>query len=148
MLQSPGLLLIDEVEAHLHPRWQSRVLPGIRGLFPNVQVIATTHSPFVLASAPDAKVFTTRVRAERDACEIVDSTRDYSAMPIESILASEAFDFTLPFGPEVARLFSARLVALEDGRFEDARAIEDQLIEINPDHFAWLRLRSIEGAAE
>jgi predicted ATPase len=151
MLLSPGLLLIDEVEAHLHPRWQSRVLPGIRGLFPNVQIIATTHSPFVLASAPDAKVFTTRLRAERDACEVVDSTRDYSAMPVESILASEAFDYTLPFGPEVAKLFSDRLRALEEGRIDDARVLEDKLIEINPDHFAWMRLRparAAEGGAQ
>lgn len=148
MLLSPGLLLIDEVEAHLHPRWQSRVLPGIRQLFPNVQIIATTHSPFVLASVPDAKVHTTRLASTKDACEIVDSTRDYSVMPIEGILASEAFDFTLPFGPEIAKLFSERLRALDDGRFEDARRIEDQLIERNPEHFAWMRLRPLEGAAE
>ncbi|MBL8683952.1 MAG: AAA family ATPase [Myxococcales bacterium] len=148
MLLSPGLLLIDEVEAHLHPRWQSRILPGIRQLFPNVQIIATTHSPFVLASVPDAKVHTTRLASARDACEIVDSTRDYSVMPIEGILASEAFDFTLPFGPEIAKLFSDRLRALDDGRFEDARRIEDKLIERNPEHFAWMRLRPLEGAAE
>lgn len=151
MLLSPGLLIIDEVEAHLHPRWQSRVLPGIRRLFPNVQIIATTHSPFVLASAPDAKVFTTRLRSERDACEIIDSTRDYTAMPIDAILASEAFDCTLPFGPEIAKLFSDRMRALNEDRFDDARAIEDKLIALSPDYFAWMKLRParpLEGAAE
>lgn len=49
-LRASALLLIDEVELHLHPAWQERVLPGLRRAFPNMQIVATTHSPSVLAS--------------------------------------------------------------------------------------------------
>jgi predicted ATP-binding protein involved in virulence len=50
------VLLLDEVEAHLHPAWQRRVLPMAERLFPNAQIIAATHSPFVIQSASDAWV--------------------------------------------------------------------------------------------
>lgn len=45
----PATLLIDEIENHLHPEWQRRVLPALRRYFPQVQIFATTHSPFFVA---------------------------------------------------------------------------------------------------
>ncbi|MEQ1502141.1 MAG: AAA family ATPase [Myxococcota bacterium] len=50
------MLLLDEVEVHLHPAWQRRVLPMVERLFPKAQIIAATHSPFVIQSASDAWV--------------------------------------------------------------------------------------------
>ena len=50
VLHSPGVVLIDEVELHLHPSWQQTVLPTLMSLFPNVQFIVTTHSPQILTS--------------------------------------------------------------------------------------------------
>lgn len=50
VLHSPGIVLIDEVEQHLHPAWQQTVLPRLLEIFPNVQFIVTTHSPQVLTS--------------------------------------------------------------------------------------------------
>ncbi len=49
-LEAPGILLIDEIELHLHPRWQQRVIPSLRATFPNTQLIVTTHSPAVLTT--------------------------------------------------------------------------------------------------
>ena len=45
-----GIVLIDEVDMHLHPVWQQLVLPAFRGAFPAVQFIVTTHSPQVLST--------------------------------------------------------------------------------------------------
>ena len=50
ILNSPGIVLIDEIELHLHPSWQQTVLPSLMKIFPNVQFIVTTHSPHVLTS--------------------------------------------------------------------------------------------------
>jgi predicted ATP-binding protein involved in virulence len=58
VLQRSFLLLLDEVDLHLHPAWQRRVLPFVQQMFPNAQIIATTHSPFVVASAADAHIVT------------------------------------------------------------------------------------------
>lgn len=49
--------LIDEIDAHLHPRWQETVIAGLRSLFPRLQIIATTHSPFVVSSVDPCNVF-------------------------------------------------------------------------------------------
>ena len=45
-----GLVLIDEIDLHLHPKWQVRIVDGLRRAFPNLQFVATTHSPMVLPS--------------------------------------------------------------------------------------------------
>jgi predicted ATPase len=49
-LQGAGVVLIDELELHLHPTWQRSVVEKLRTMFPNIQFIATTHSPFVIQS--------------------------------------------------------------------------------------------------
>lgn len=57
LLERSFLLLLDEIDVHLHPSWQRKVLPMVQGLFPNAQIICTTHSPFVVASVFDAWVY-------------------------------------------------------------------------------------------
>ncbi len=47
--ERPAVLLIDEIENHLHPTWQRRVIPALQKHFPGLQIFATTHSPFVVA---------------------------------------------------------------------------------------------------
>ena len=47
--KQPATLLIDEIENHLHPTWQRRVIPALLKHFPGLQIFATTHSPFVVA---------------------------------------------------------------------------------------------------
>lgn len=47
---APGIILIDEVDLHLHPRWQARILEDLRSAFPAVQFIVTTHAPIVISS--------------------------------------------------------------------------------------------------
>ena len=49
-LEAPGILLIDEIELHLHPRWQQKVIPALRAAFPSTQLIISTHSPAVLTT--------------------------------------------------------------------------------------------------
>lgn len=53
----PIILFLDEVDIHLHPKWQRRILPAIQKLLPNAQVFVSTHSPFVVGSVEDAWVY-------------------------------------------------------------------------------------------
>jgi predicted ATP-binding protein involved in virulence len=48
--RTPGILLIDEVDMHLHPRWQQLVVGLLQEAFPEMQMIITTHSPHVLST--------------------------------------------------------------------------------------------------
>jgi hypothetical protein len=51
------ILLLDEVDIHLHPKWQRRILPAIQTLLPNAQIFVSTHSPFVVGSVEDAWIY-------------------------------------------------------------------------------------------
>ena len=53
----PGLVLIDEIELHLHIAWQKKVLPFLTKVFPNIQFIVATHSPFVVSSIESAVIY-------------------------------------------------------------------------------------------
>ncbi len=54
--EKPAILLIDEIENHLHPTWQRRVVPALLEHFPGLQIFATTHSPFVVAGLKTGQV--------------------------------------------------------------------------------------------
>ena len=54
--QRSAILLIDEIENHLHPTWQRRVIPALLEHFPGLQIFATTHSPFVVAGLKAGQV--------------------------------------------------------------------------------------------
>lgn len=54
--KKPAILLIDEIENHLHPTWQRRVIPALLEHFPGLQIFATTHSPFVVVGLKAGQV--------------------------------------------------------------------------------------------
>ncbi|MFY0567387.1 AAA family ATPase [Archangium lansingense] len=47
---TPGIVLIDELDLHLHPLWQREVVDDLRSVFPAIQFVATSHSPFIIQS--------------------------------------------------------------------------------------------------
>jgi predicted ATP-binding protein involved in virulence len=51
------ILLLDEIEVHLHPKWQYQILPLVQKVFPNAQIFLSTHSPFILNSIDNAKIY-------------------------------------------------------------------------------------------
>jgi hypothetical protein len=52
--QTPGVVLIDEIDLHLHPKWQALILSDLRQIFPCMQFIVTTHAPSVVSSVDKA----------------------------------------------------------------------------------------------
>ena len=50
------ILFLDEIEVHLHPAWQRKILPAVQKLFPNAQIFISTHSPFVVGSVDGARI--------------------------------------------------------------------------------------------
>lgn len=49
-LETPSIVLIDEIDLHLHPQWQKRVIGDLLRVFPNTQFVLTTHSPYIIES--------------------------------------------------------------------------------------------------
>ena len=52
----PGVLIVDEIDAHLHPSWQRRIIPALTSNFPNLQIFCSTHSPLMLAGLEEGQV--------------------------------------------------------------------------------------------
>ena len=132
----PGVLLIDEIENHLHPQWQKKVLGIIRKTFPALQIILTTHSPFVVSSAQGARIYV--CEPQPGYSEIKDMTDYYANLPVEEVLQTEIFDVG-PFNEEISCLMDSRKKAYRENRTEEARAIEQKLFEINPNYFCYLK---------
>lgn len=57
VFSQPIILFLDEIDIHLHPKWQRRILPAVQKLLPNAQIFASTHSPFVVGSVEDAWIY-------------------------------------------------------------------------------------------
>ncbi|MFT4927616.1 MAG: putative ATP-binding protein involved in virulence [Phenylobacterium sp.] len=55
-LKTPGVVLIDEIDLHLHPKWQRTIMHSLRTAFPEVQFIVSTHSPFIVQSLEPGEV--------------------------------------------------------------------------------------------
>lgn len=56
VVKTPGIVLIDEIDMHLHPNWQKRIVDDLKNTFPNIQFIATTHSPFIVQSLEQSEL--------------------------------------------------------------------------------------------
>src|SRR5262249_26522975 len=94
-LKENGVVLIDELDIHLHPMWQRQLPEILREVFPNVQFFVSTHSPLVAAGAgEDALTYRFDFREGRST---VERTRNLAAMNVDRILQSDAFGLVSPF---------------------------------------------------
>ena len=135
MFDISGLLLADEVENHMHPLWQKKILGIIRRLFPHMQIILTTHSPFVVSSLDGARIYT--CVPQTGYSEVRDETDKYGHMPVEEILQSEVFSVN-PFNEEISGLMRKRKELIAEGKIEEGRKVGKQLYDINPEYFSYM----------
>jgi predicted ATP-binding protein involved in virulence len=136
-----GLLLIDEAENHLHPKWQKTFLNSILEIFPNLQIIVTTHSPFIVSSVPNARIYV--CKSMTDHSIIVDETDEYSNKPIEEILLSPVFNTTDTFNSEITTLIEQRKAALKVHNHSEVTRIEKELKMRNPEYFSYFDVESL-----
>lgn len=143
-LHHPVVVLIDEVELHLHPGLQRQILPRLRRVFPNAQFIVSTHSPQVLSSLHAANV---RL-VERFVLQKLE--RGTWRRDTNRILEAAFGDPGRP--PEVAEKLDALRAAVDDDRFADARALIAELRGMiegdDPDVFYYEQMIPPEDAAE
>jgi hypothetical protein len=100
-LAEPCVVLVDEIDIHLHPRWQRTLLEEISAIFKNAHFIVTSHSPLIVQAAPDANVAVLRRRG--DHVTIEQGPGEVRGWRVDQILTSDLFG--LP---------SARPAALDD----------------------------------
>ena len=95
-----GLLLIDEVEQHLHPALQASLAPELSNLFGGMQLIATTHSPLATMGVDRSKVIA--LRRDDDSVTVVDWLPDFADFSVDDVLAHQNLFATPPYGTDAA----------------------------------------------
>lgn len=97
-LKEEGVVLIDELDIHLHPVWQRQIAGWLQNQFPSLQFIVATHSPLIAAGAGD-EALTLRL-VLRDGVARPESIDNVAAMNVDRILQSEAFGLVSPYSPQ------------------------------------------------
>jgi uncharacterized protein (TIGR02646 family) len=89
---SQGIVLIDEIGNHLHPRWRMKIVSALRRAFPHLQFIVTTHEPLCLRGLAHGEV-AVLVRDHEKRIRVLDKDLlpDHSMMRIEQLLTSDLF---------------------------------------------------------
>ncbi len=101
-----GIVLIDEVEQHLHPDWQRKIIRLLNEQFPKIQFIFSTHSPLIAANSSNLlkdQVNSKLFHLNRDNSLVVSSEieENLGELDFDQILSSEAFGYMLNINPEI-----------------------------------------------
>lgn len=112
---SIGTVIIDEIDMHLHPNWQWRILDALQGLLPKVQFIIATHSPMVISSAKNVNI----IRMFSPDEVKIESGMYGSSM--EDVLSLVQDSDSYPEG--IQKLYDELQTFIEDGKLSDARKL-------------------------
>jgi energy-coupling factor transporter ATP-binding protein EcfA2 len=110
-LSEPAVVLVDEIDLHLHPRWQRTIMDDLTELFPRVQFIATAHSPLMVQSTPDANLAV--AQKENDEVIIVNDPEVVRSWRVDQILTSELFGVPASRDKNTEKLFREKEALLD-----------------------------------
>jgi energy-coupling factor transporter ATP-binding protein EcfA2 len=144
-LSEAAVVLVDEIDLHLHPRWQREITSYLDRLFPNVQFIVTAHSPLVVQAPGVTNVAV--LRRNGDHVEILNDPEEVRGWRVDQILTSDLFGLDSARPVEFERLIDRQqeLVLLDDltdAQRQELREIEAKLAKLAPgetarDREAW-----------
>lgn len=126
-----AIVLIDEVENHLHPRWKMRVMTALREAMPKVQFICSTHDPLCLRGMKNGEVRLLQRNHKHD-IQIYSDLPDITTLRIEQILSSDYFGLSSTEDPEqdyVIRRLAVLAGIGEDRLNRKERSERDNLLE-------------------
>ena len=134
--ETDGIVLIDEVDMHLHPAWQQTVLTSLREAFPRIQLVVTTHSPQVLTSVPSECIRLLQRDVDVDTGKSLTIVQGFHAQT-QGVASSTILAEVMGTDPvpdvEPAHWLSQYKALIEQGQDDtvEARALKQRLV----DHF-------------
>jgi predicted ATP-binding protein involved in virulence len=128
-LKEPAVLLVDEIDLHLHPYWQRTIIKYLSDLFPQTQFIVTTYSPFILQSMENVNLYTLRREGDHTISTHL-GQQSFIGWSIEEIL-SEIMelgdDIHTDYYQNLSKKFDA---ALDAENYQEAKKAYDELSKI------------------
>jgi cell division protein FtsZ len=111
-LSEPVIILIDEIDLHLHPKWQRTVIDKLSFHFPKAQFIVTAHSPLIVQAAQDRNANIVVCRKEGDRVVIDNNPESVKGWRIDQILTSDLFDVESSQSIEIEKLRNEKISLL------------------------------------
>ncbi len=125
-LSEPGIVLIDSIDLHLHPRWQRQMMKDLTGCFPAIQFVATAHSPLIAQAAENANLAV--LREENGKVIIKRHPQSVNTWRADQILASDLFDIPTRSG-SIQKLIKERDELLDKMKRNQSEEERLQLLE-------------------
>ncbi|MTJ47124.1 AAA family ATPase [Dolichospermum sp. UHCC 0259] len=120
-LSAEAILMIDELDLHLHPTWQQKIIPDLKKVFPNTQIIATTHSPEVVTTVKQNQV---KILENYQIKECPEPTKGRNSSDIvRSVLGLSDLRPDTEESRTLTRLFEA----IDNGQLEEAKRLKKEL---------------------
>lgn len=116
-----GVVLIDEVDLHLHPAWQQKVIDNLMNIFPKVQFIVSTHAPAIIGSVKTDKL---RILSNKEVCMTANQVygKDVNSVMKEIMGVNDRPD-------QFVELFEKFYRLLSEKKYDEAGAVLDKLDE-------------------
>ena len=120
-LACPAIVLIDEIDLHLHPKWQRKIIKDLSTHFPNTQFIATAHSPLVVQSSHDANLVV--AINDGDHIQIENNPEFLKEWRVDQILTSELFGISSARSEEIEKMINDRnsLLGIKRNKAQESR---------------------------
>lgn len=99
-----GVVLIDELETHLHPRWKMRISHSLRQAFPRIQFIVSTHDPLILRGLRSGEVAVFHLDSNQE-FSIAEDLPSPEGLRVDQLLTSEHFGLNSSIDPDTDELF-------------------------------------------
>lgn len=129
-LSARGLLLIDEVDIHLHPLWQRRLVSFLEQTLPNVQIIATTHSPLTVHQASEGELYVLKRKETGAVLQAYEGVPNRLLLP--QLLESPLFGLNSLDSPQVQQLREElrNLQGVGSGRGKRSAQVDKRIREV------------------
>lgn len=127
-LKQPAIVIVDEIDLHLHPVWQRMIMKKLTDHFPRTQFICTAHSP-IMAQASENQNLAVVKRVDDGEVSIENLPHIVKGWRIGQLLTSELFDFESDRGPEIDDILDQRRKLLEKEKLEPEEQV--RLDELN-----------------
>ncbi len=123
-LAEPAVVLVDQIDAFLHPKWQRALVQNITAIFRNTQFVVTAHSPLIVQAATEAKIVL--LRREQDHVVIDNRAETVKGWRLDQIVASDLFENLGTRDPKTEELLRQRKSILTKARLsaEDENALQ------------------------
>jgi predicted ATP-binding protein involved in virulence len=129
-LHGPAIVLVDEIDLHLHPEWQRKIIKYLSDLFPNTQFIVTAHSPLIVQSAENVNLIMLEKDDETGSINVRQQFGSFQGWTVEEILRELMDMGEKTRSDRFLKLLEAFEKGLDEENYEEAKAAYDELDKI------------------